>query len=66
MDFSSSFFHSGTNNKNSNKTNRTTLLPTGTFITNSASNTETDTKYNNVDFIADIKIDSTFSIVFET
>lgn len=65
VDFSSSFFHSGTNNKNSNKTNRTNLLPTGTFTTNSNSDTETDTKYNNFDFTADVKIDSTFSIVFE-
>ncbi|WP_291274440.1 outer membrane beta-barrel protein [Flavobacterium sp.] len=65
MDLSSSFFHSGTNNKNTNKTSRTTLLPTGTFTTNSISSTKTDTQYNNVDFVADVKLDSTFSIVFE-
>src|SRR5574343_369034 len=65
MDLSSSFFHSGTNHKNTHKTRRNTLLPTGTFTTNSISSTKTDTQYNNVDFVADVKLDSTFSIVFE-
>lgn len=65
VDFSSSFFHSGTNNTNNNKTNNTTFLPTGTFVTNSVSTTNTDSKYNDFSFMTDIKIDSTFSIVFE-
>ncbi len=65
VDFSSSFFHSGTNNENSNKTNRTTLLPTGIFNTISASDTRTDSQYNNFNLTADVKIDSTLSIVFQ-
>lgn len=65
VDFSSSLFHSGTSNRNHNKTNNTTFLPTGTFITNSESTTKTDSKYNDFSFMADIKLDSTMSIVFE-
>ncbi|MES2811969.1 MAG: outer membrane beta-barrel protein [Bacteroidota bacterium] len=65
VDFSSSFFHSGTNNKNTNKTNRMTLLPTGAFNTISASNTRTDSQYNNLNLTVDVKIDSTLSIVFQ-
>lgn len=65
VDFSSSFFHSGTNNENSNKTNRTTLLPTGTFNTISASDTRTNSQYDNFNLTADVKIDSTLSIVFQ-
>ena len=65
VDFSSSFFHSGTSNRNKNKTNNTTFLPDGTFITNSESTTKTDSEYNDFSFMADIKIDSTMSIVFE-
>ena len=65
VDFSSSFFHSGTSNRNNNKTNNTTFLPNGTFITNSESTTKTDSDYNDFSFMADIKLDSTMSIVFE-
>jgi len=65
VDFASSFFHSGTNNRNSNKTNNTTFLPTGTFTTNSESKTNTESEYNEFSFETDIKIDSTMSIVFE-
>lgn len=65
VDFSSSFFHSGTSNRNNNKTNNTTFLPNGTFITNSESTTKTDSDYNDFSFTTDIKIDSTMSIVFE-
>lgn len=65
FDFSSSFFHSSTHNRNVNKTNYTNLLPTGTFETKSNSITTTDSNYNNFDFTSDIKIDSTFSIVLE-
>lgn len=65
VDFSSSFFHSGTNNENNNKTNRMILLPTGTFNTISASDTRTDSQYNNFNLTADVKIDSTLSVVFQ-
>ena len=65
VDFSSSFFHSGTRNRNNNKTNNTTFLPNGTFITNSESTTSTESEYNDFSFSTDIKIDSTMSIVFE-
>ncbi|SHI73781.1 outer membrane beta-barrel protein [Flavobacterium terrae] len=65
IDFSSSFFHSGTNNTNTNKTNRFALLPTGAFNTISESNTSTDSQYNNFNLTADVKIDSTLSLVLQ-
>lgn len=65
VDFSSSFSHSESSNRNKNKTNATTFLPNGTFITNSEATSKTDSKSDNFSFMADIKIDSTMSIVFE-
>jgi hypothetical protein len=65
VDFSSSFFRSGTSNRNKNKTNNTTFLPNGTFKTNYESSTKTDSDYNDFSFMTDIKIDTTMSIVFE-
>lgn len=65
VDFASSFFHSNTNNSNRNKSHYQNFLPSGTFETFTESITKADTDYNNFNFTSDIKIDSTFSIVFE-
>ena len=60
-----SYFYSGANTKNSNKTSSTNFLPSGNFTTNSNSNTDEDRYVHNAKAVFEYKIDSTATIVIE-
>ncbi len=60
-----SYFYSGANTKNDNKTNQTNFLPSGNFTTNSNSSTNEDRYTHNVSSVFEYKLDSLTSIVIE-
>ncbi len=60
-----SYFYSGANTKNNNRTSSTIFLPSGNFTTNSKSNTDEDRYVHNASAVFEFKIDSTASIIVE-
>ncbi len=62
---SASYFYSGANTKNNNKTITTNFLPSGNFTTNSNSNTDEDRYVHNASAVFEYKIDSTATITIE-
>ena len=60
-----SYFYSGANTKNNNRTSTTNFLPTGNFTTNSKSNTDEDRYVHNASGVFEFKIDSTATITIE-
>jgi hypothetical protein len=64
-DASLSYFYSGANTKNDNKTNQINFLPSGNFATKSNSNSDEDRYTHNIASVFEFKIDSTASIVIE-
>lgn len=62
---SASYFYSGANSKNDNKTKVINFLPSGNFTTDSKSNSNEDRYVHNISSEFEFKIDSTASITFE-
>ncbi len=62
---SASYFYSGANSKNENRTNLITFLPTGNFTTNSNYTSNEDRYVHNMSSVLEYKIDSTASIIIE-
>ncbi|MEO0037023.1 MAG: hypothetical protein RIQ59_234 [Bacteroidota bacterium] len=60
-----SYFYSGANTKNDNKTTQINFLPSGNFITNSNSSSNEDRYTHNVSSVFEYKIDSLTSLVIE-
>lgn len=60
-----SYFYSGANSKNTNRTSLTNFLPSGNFSTNSNSNTNEDRYVHNVTSLFEFKIDSLTTISLE-
>ncbi len=60
-----SYFYSGANTKNDNRTSSTNFLPSGNFITNSISNTNEDRYVHNASAVFEYKIDSTATVTIE-
>jgi len=60
-----SYFHSGANTKNENKTNQINFLPSGNFTTNSNSSSNEDRYTHNITSVFEYKLDSLTSIVIE-
>lgn len=60
-----SYFYSGANSKNDNKTQVINFLPSGNFMTNSKSNSNEDRYVHNIASEFEFKIDSTASITIE-
>ena len=60
-----SYFYSGANTKNDNRTSTTNFLPSGNFTTNSNSSTDEDRYVHNAKAVFEYKIDSTATIAIE-
>lgn len=60
-----SYFYSGANTKNNNKTKQINFLPSGNFTTDSNSNTNEDRYTHNASSVFEYKLDSLTSIVIE-
>ncbi|MES2748722.1 MAG: outer membrane beta-barrel protein [Bacteroidota bacterium] len=60
-----SYFYSGANTKNDNRTSSTNFLPSGNFTTNSNSSTNEDRYVHNATAVFEYKIDSTATITIE-
>jgi len=60
-----SYFYSGANTKNDNRTSATNFLPSGNFTTNSNSSSNEDRYVHNAKAVFEFKIDSTASITIE-
>lgn len=60
-----SYFYSGANTRNNNRTNQINFLPSGNFTTNSNSTTNEDRYTHNITSVFEYKLDSLTSIVIE-
>ncbi|MFZ4106979.1 outer membrane beta-barrel protein, partial [Flavobacterium sp.] len=60
-----SYFYSGVNTKNENKTSQINFLPSGNFTTNSNSSSNEDRYTHNVSSVFEYKLDSLTSLVIE-
>ena len=60
-----SYFYSGANSINDNKTNQINFLPSGNFSTNSTSSSNQDRYTHNISSVFEYKLDSLTSIVIE-
>jgi hypothetical protein len=65
LDASLSYFYSGANTKNDNKTNQVNFLPSGNFATKSNSSSDEDRYTHNIASVFEFKLDSTSSIIIE-
>ncbi|MBY0485761.1 MAG: outer membrane beta-barrel family protein [Flavobacteriaceae bacterium] len=65
VETSASYFYSGANTKNNNRTSQINFLPSGNFTTNSNSSTNEDRYVHNATSVFEYKIDSTTTLTIE-